>query len=139
MGLEASERVMSDIEANKAVARRYMRAVEEGDVDTIEALQHPDCQWWILGHGDMSRADFIASVKGGLLSAEKRTAEVIAITAEGDRVAVEVRGEMVFPDRVYRNDYHNLLIIRDGQIVSGKEYMDTRAVAEAFSAGEGAQ
>ena len=106
---------MSDIEANKAVARRYMRAVEEGDVDTIEALQHPDCQWWILGHGDMSRADFIASVKGGLLSARKRTAEVIAITAEGDRVAVEVRGEMVFPDRVYRNEYHNLLIIRDGR------------------------
>ena len=28
---------MSDIEANKAVARRYMRAVEEGDVETIEA------------------------------------------------------------------------------------------------------
>ncbi|ASY46000.1 MAG: DUF4440 domain-containing protein [Sphingobium sp.] len=130
---------MSDIEANKAVARSYMRAVEEGDVETIEALQHPDCQWWILGHGDMSRADFIASVKGGLLSAQKRTAEVIAITAEGDRVAVEVRGEMVFPDRVYRNDYHNLLIIRNGQIVSGKEYMDTRAVAEAFSAGEGGQ
>ncbi|GFE75770.1 nuclear transport factor 2 family protein [Novosphingobium aerophilum] len=126
---------MSDIEKNKAIARRYMRAVEEGDLETIEALQHPDCQWWILGHGDMTRADFIASVKGGLLSAERRTANVVGITAEGERVAVEVSGEMVFPDRVYRNEYHNLLIIRDGQIVSGKEYMDTRAVAEAFSSG----
>jgi ketosteroid isomerase-like protein len=126
---------VSDIEKNKAIARRYMRAVEEGDLETIEALQHPDCQWWILGHGDMTRADFIASVKGGLLSAERRTANVVGITAEGERVAVEVSGEMVFPDRVYRNEYHNLLIIRDGQIVSGKEYMDTRAVAEAFSAG----
>ncbi|MPS67352.1 MAG: DUF4440 domain-containing protein [Novosphingobium sp.] len=126
---------MSDIEKNKAIARRYMRAVEEGDLETIEALQHPDCHWWILGHGDMTRTDFIASVKGGLLSAERRTANVVGITAEGDRVAVEVSGEMVFPDRVYRNKYHNLLIIRDGQIVSGKEYMDTRAVAEAFSLG----
>ncbi|WP_395335297.1 nuclear transport factor 2 family protein [Novosphingobium sp. BL-8A] len=126
---------MSDIEKNKAIVRRYMRAVEEGDLETIEALQHPDCQWWILGHGDMTRADFIASVKGGLLSAERRTANVVGITAEGERVAVEVSGEMVFPDRVYRNEYHNLLIIRDGQIVSGKEYMDTRAVAEAFSSG----
>jgi ketosteroid isomerase-like protein len=125
--------MMTDIEANKAVARSYMRAVEEGDIATIEALQHSDCTWWILGHGDMSRGDFIASVKAGLLSAERRTAEVVGITAEGDRVAVEVRGEMVFPDRVYRNEYHNLLIIRDGQIVAGKEYMDTRAVAEAFS------
>jgi len=126
---------VSDIEKNKAIVRRYMRAVEEGDLETIEALQHPDCQWWILGHGDMTRADFIASVKGGLLSAERRTANVVGITAEGERVAVEVSGEMVFPDRVYRNEYHNLLIIRDGQIVSGKEYMDTRAVAEAFSSG----
>lgn len=124
---------MTDIEANKALARSYLRAVEEGDVATIEALQHPDCTWWILGHGDLSRADFIASVKGGLLSAQRRTAEVIGITAEGDRVAVEVRGEMVFRDRVYRNEYHNLLTIRDGQIVAGKEYMDTRAVVEAFS------
>ena len=130
---------MSDIEANKAVARRYLRAVEEGDIDVIEALQHPDCSWWILGHGDMSRADFIDSVKQGLLTAERRSVEVVGITAEGDRVAVEVRGEMVFPGRVYRNDYHNLLIIRDGQIVSGKEFMDTRAVAEAFSAGGGEQ
>ena len=130
---------MSDIEANKAVARRYLRAVEEGDIDVIEALQHPDCSWWILGHGDMSRADFIDSVKQGLLTSERRSVEVVGITAEGDRVAVEVRGEMVFPGRVYRNDYHNLLIIRDGQIVSGKEFMDTRAVAEAFSAGGGEQ
>src|SRR3546814_1969395 len=119
---------MGDTEANKAVARRYMQAVEEGDVETIEALQHPDCRWWILGHGDMSRADFIASVKGGLLVAQKRTAEIIGITAEGERVAVEVRGEMVFTDCVYRTDYHNLLIVRDGQIVSGKATMDTRAV-----------
>jgi ketosteroid isomerase-like protein len=124
---------MADLEANKAVARRYMQAVEEGDAATIEALQHPDCTWWISGYGDMSRADFIASVTGGLLLAQRRSAQVVGITAEADRVAVEVRGEMVFPDRVYRNDYHNLLVIRDGQILSGREYMDTRAAAEAFA------
>lgn len=124
---------MHDVEANKAVARRYLHAVEEGDIETIEALQHPDCRWWILGFGDMSRADFIASVTIGLLSAQRRSAQVVGIIAEGDRVAVEVRGEMVFPDRVYRNDYHNLLVIRDGQIIEGREYMDTRAAAEAFA------
>ena len=124
---------MQDIEANKVVARQYMQAVEDGDIATLEALQHPDCRWWILGYGDMSRADFIASVTGGLLSAHQRTAQVVGITAEDDRVAIEVRGEMHFPGRVYRNEYHNLLIIRDGQIVSGREYMDTRAAAEAFA------
>ena len=124
---------MTDIEANKTVARRYMQAVVDGDIATVEALQHPDCTWWILGFGDMTRAAFIDSVRDGLLTANKRVADIIGITAEGDRVAVEVRGEMTFPDTVYRNEYHNVLIVRDGLIVSGKEYMDTRAAAAAFA------
>lgn len=123
---------MADIEANKAVARRYMQAVVDGDIDTIEGLQHPDVKWWILGFGDMDRDTFVASVKTGLIAAETRRAEITGLTAEGDRVAVEAWGEMVFPDRVYRNQYHNLLVIRDGLIVEGREYMDTRAAAAAF-------
>lgn len=124
---------MSDVEANKNVARRYMQAVVDGDIATIEALQHPDCTWWILGFGDMTRQAFIDSVRDGLLTANRRVADIIGITAEGDRVAVEVRGEMTFPNTVYRNEYHNVLIVRDGLIVSGKEYMDTRAAAAAFA------
>jgi ketosteroid isomerase-like protein len=61
---------------------------------------------------------------------QRRGRIAVGATADG---AVEVRGEMVFPDRVYRNDYHNLLVIQDGQILSGREYMDTRAAAEAFA------
>lgn len=123
---------MSDVEANKAVARRYMQAVVDGDAETIESLQHPDVTWWILGYGDMSRTDFVASVKSGLLTAERRHVEIITLTAEGDRVAVEAVSEMTFPDRTYRNEYHNLLVIRDGLIVEGREYMDTRLAAAAF-------
>ena len=128
---------MADIEANKTVARRYMQAVVDGDIATIEALQHPDCTWWILGFGDMSRATFIDNVRDGLLSAHKRVIEIVGLTAEGDRVAVEARGEMTFPTTVYRNEYHNVLVIRGGQIVSGKEYMDTRAAAAAFAVATG--
>lgn len=86
----------------------------------------------------MSRAEFIASVKGGLLSIEAYRASHL-YHAEGDRVVVEVRGEMIFPGGVYRNEYHNLLIIRDGQFLSGKGYMDTPVVAEAFSIEGGAK
>lgn len=126
---------MADIEANKALVRRYMQAVVDGDGDTIEALQHPEVKWWVLGFGDMDRASFVASVRGGLLAAELRVVEITGLTAEGDRVAVEAWAEMNFPDRVYRNQYHNLLVIRDGLIVEGREYMDTRAAAAAFGGG----
>lgn len=123
---------MADVEANKNVARRYMQAVVNGDIETIEGLQHPDVKWWILGFGELDRATFVSSVKNGLLTAEKRNAEIIGLTAEGDRVAVEAKSEMIFADSVYRNEYHNLLVIRDGLIVEGKEYMDTRAATAAF-------
>jgi len=124
---------MADIEASKAVVRRYMQAVVDGDIDTIEALQHPDVKWWVLGFGDMDRATFTASVKGGLIAAKERRVEITGLTGEGDRIAVEAWSEMVFPDRIYRNQYHNLLVIRDGLIVEGREYMDTRAAAAAFA------
>ena len=121
------------IEANKAVARRYMQAVVDGDIDTIEAVQHPDVSWWILGFGTMDRATFTDQVRQGLLTAKTRSIDITALTAEEDRVAVMAEGEMVFSDgKIYRNSYHNLLVIRDGLIVEGREYMDTRAVEKAF-------
>jgi ketosteroid isomerase-like protein len=118
-------------EANKALVRRYTQAVIDGDIDTIEALQHPQVKWWVLGRGDISRADFNAAVRNGLLKARRRSVTITGITAEGDRVAYEAEGEMVFDDRVYRNSYHNLLVIRDGLIVEGREYMDSAASTAA--------
>lgn len=119
-------------EDNKALVKRYMQAIIDGDIDTIDALQHPQVKWWINGFGDMDRASFTTSVRNGLMSASERRVTITGMTAEGDRIAYECRSEMVFPDHVYRNTYHNLLVIRDGLIVEGREYMDTRAVAEAF-------
>src|ERR1700704_2633484 len=116
----------STIEANKALVHRYTQAVIDGDMRTIEALQHRDVRWWVLGQGVIEGARFNELVRTGLLAAQKRSVRITGITAEGDRVAYEAEGEMVFPDRVYRNHYHNLLVIRDGLIVEGREYMDTK-------------
>src|SRR3546814_6480681 len=72
-------------EANKALVRRYLQAVIDGDVDTVEGVQHPDCKWWVVGQGDIDRETFNAMTRSGLLAAEKRTLEIISMTAEGDR------------------------------------------------------
>jgi ketosteroid isomerase-like protein len=44
---------------------------------------------------------------------------------------------MHFGDRVYANEYHDLFVIRDGQIVHGREYFDTSKVAAFFGPQEG--
>ena len=56
---------------------------------------------------------------------------ITGITAEGDRVAVEIDGEAVHASgETYNNQYHFLLIIKDGKILELKEYMDTQLAAK---------
>ena len=117
---------------NKDIVRRFLGAVEAGDLATIEALQAPDCTWWIIGTGEISRAAYTDAVKGMLLTALPRRVEIIGMIAEGDTVAAEVRSEMHFGERIYANEYHDLFALRDGLIVHGREYFDTKKVAAFF-------
>jgi uncharacterized protein len=123
---------MSEAETNKDIVRRFLGAVESGDLDVIEALQAPDCTWWVVGGGDMTRQAYTDAVKGMLLTASPRKVEIIGIIAEGDTVAAEVRSEMHFGDRIYANEYHDLFVLKNGQIVHGREYFDTGKVAAFF-------
>jgi uncharacterized protein len=123
---------MSQAEANKAIIRRFLGAVESGDVETIEGLQAPDCTWWVIGGGDISREAYTEAVKGMLLNASPRKVEIIGMIAEGDTVAAEVRSEMHFGERLYANEYHDLFVLKDGQIIHGREYFDTSKVAAFF-------
>lgn len=123
---------MTQEEQNKEIVRRFLGAVEAGDIDTIEALQAPECGWWIIGTGEISRESYTDAVKSMLLTASPRKVEIIGMVAEGDTVAAEVRSEMHFGERVYVNEYHDLFLIRDGQIVHGREYFDTGKVAAFF-------
>ena len=122
----------SETDSNKGIVRRFLGAVEAGDIAVLEALQAPDCTWWILGTGEMTRAAYTDAVKGMLLTASPRKVEIIGMIGEGDTVTAEIRSEMRFGDRVYANEYHDLFVVRDGLIVHGREYFDTTKVAAFF-------
>jgi len=128
---------MEQAETNKAIVRRFLGAVAVGDIDTIEELQAPDCTWWVIGRGDVSRESYTADVRSMLLAADPRRVELIGLVAEGDRVAVEIRSEFHFGSRVYANEYHDLFVLRGGRIVHGREYFDTGKVAAFFGPMEG--
>jgi limonene-1,2-epoxide hydrolase len=124
---------MQDSQANKAVVRRFLGAIAAGDVAVIEALQAPDCDWWVIGGGAISRESYTDQVKSMLLAADARKVEIIGMIAEGDTVTCEVRSDIHFGDRVYRNEYHDLFVVRGGLIVHGREYFDTGKVAGFFA------
>jgi ketosteroid isomerase-like protein len=123
---------MGNSETNKAIVRRFLGAVASGDIDTIEELQAADCTWWVIGRGDVSRQTYTDDVRGMLLVASPRKVEIIGMVAEGDTVAAEIRSEFHFGDRVYANEYHDLFVLRGGQIAHGREYFDTGKVAAFF-------
>jgi uncharacterized protein len=104
------DRTETGAETNKAIVRRFLGAVAAGDSD---------------------------DVRGMLLVADPRKVEIIGLVAEGDTVAAEVRSEFHFGDRVYANEYHDLFVLRDGQIIHGREYFDTGKVAAFFGPVEG--
>ena len=129
--------VTDTIPANKAVIRRFLGAIEAGDIAIIEALQAPGCTWWVVGAGEMSRAAYIDAVKSMLLTASSRRIEIVGLIGEGNTVAAEIRSQIAFGERVYANEYHDLFVIRDGLIVHGREYFDTNKAAAFFAPQEG--
>lgn len=128
---------MSESQANKAIVRSFFRAIAAGDADAIEKLQAPDCEWWVVGRGTISRQTYTDEVKTMLLTADTRKVEIIGMVAEGDTVTCEIRSEIHFGSRIYSNEYHDLFVLREGLIVHGREYLDTAKVAAFFGAKAG--
>jgi uncharacterized protein len=65
-------------------------------------------------------ADMLAAIEKGMPNGIRLT--ITGVTAEGDRVAVEMNADRVSASG---REYHDPLVIRDGKIRVGKEYLDT--------------
>lgn len=118
-------------EDNKDLARRMVAALNSADVDFLEEYYAEDFEIWVAGSlpfsGTGDRASAIAGMPMvlSLFPAGLRFS-IVAMTAEGDRVAIEATsaGTSVL-GRDYEQRYHFLMRVRDGKIAEWKEYMDT--------------
>jgi ketosteroid isomerase-like protein len=122
-------------EANKALVRRYLRAMTSGDPALPELLAD-DVTWWVppsspLGGLKQGKAEVLALMaSGGALydASVPFGVEIEAIVAEGEWVALQmVMTARTAKGRPYRNHYHFAFRIRDGRICAVKEYVDTLA------------
>jgi len=102
------------------------------------ALLADDATYWIPGDwpnaGTFSKAQVAAMVTAGTDMFDGPLGIAIhGITAEGERVAVEMESSGRFKDgRPYNNTYHWLFVVRDGQILTIKEYTDTAYANRAY-------
>lgn len=130
-----------DIEHNKAFIRDFIDAMSRGDAAAIVASYTEDGYCDSFGHTLVSgryTRDTIAAASAGLFDAfpEGLHFEILHMTAEGDRVAVEATSRgMHVSGRLYANHYHFLFHLREGKVAVMKEFMDTEHATEVLCEG----
>lgn len=126
------------LEANKVLAKRWIDAVTEGDVEAFRSAMAEDGHHEVPGTCFMSgiRTRDEASQAIGLITSLTRdglTLTILNMTAEDDRVCVEALGECeLVSGASYNNRYHFLFVMRDDHIVSIKEFVDTKLVDDVL-------
>jgi ketosteroid isomerase-like protein len=125
------------IEENKSLVSEFFARFNANDIAGVLDTLTDDANWWISGKPELLPAagDHSKEQIAGLFY---RMADqlghglkmsVKSLIAEGDRVAVELEsyGELQ-NGRVYNNEYHMAMTIRDGKISEVREYLDTQHV-----------
>ena len=125
---------MSDINANKELACRFMEAFSKCDIDQWASMIAEDATYEIMGSSVMSgirnKAEIVAATRGLTQVFPKGIQLTVrGLTAEGDRVAMEAWGSGIsVTGAEYRNTYHLLFVIQDGKVKEAREYLDTKLV-----------
>ena len=126
------------VEHNKEIAREFFAAMSRADVAKLDELYGEDFEIWTAGtlpfSGTRGKADALAGMDFvASLFPKGIRFEIRAMTAEGERVAVEAESFGTHASGLpYHNTYHFLVVIRDGKIRRFKEYMDTMHADEVL-------
>ncbi len=133
---------MSIEQRNKERVRSFFAALNRNDNTAIVDAYAEDGRCITMGNTLISGSygkDQIREYAGSVLQVFPRGIRftIQAMTAEGERVAVEASAEGQHVSGVlYTNQYHFLFLFRDGQIVEFKEYMDTERVTDILCGGQ---
>ncbi|MDB9860062.1 nuclear transport factor 2 family protein [Gammaproteobacteria bacterium] len=127
---------MSSItDQNKKITRDFFEALSTGSNKYLD-FYTDDSIIWTAGNnsiGGTRTKKEVLTFAENILSVFPSgiTFNITGITAEDERVAVEISGEAIHASgETYNNQYHFLLRIKDGKILELKEYMDTQLAAK---------
>ncbi len=129
------------VEENKQIAQEFFAALSRADRTAIAKLYSDDATLWTAGSlpfsGTFTKAQALEGMGAILgLFPEGLQFTITGMTAEDERVAIEAesRGHHI-NGKMYHNQYHFLMIIRDGKVAAFKEYMDTMHANAVLVAG----
>ena len=125
------------IDRNKEVAREFFARFTAGDIAAVLDSMTDDATWWLPGKPEQlpivgvqtkeQMARLFQVMTAQLENGLKMT--VKSVIAEGDKVALEAESYgQLRNGRVYNQEYHFAMTIRDGKVSAVREYLDTQHV-----------
>ncbi len=125
---------------NKALVETAWSCISAGDGEGFLSKVSDDATWTFFGShrfaGTLNgKAEIIAKLFEplGEVLEDGIKVTINTMTAEGDRVIIEAKGQARTKAGVdYNNDYCIVINIKDGLIVAAREYLDTELVTTAF-------
>jgi len=123
-------------EDNKRVVIEFLDHQYAFRMDEAFALVADDASWWMPGTLPFSGTYTKAEIRAVFDTVPYRFVgvpdmEIQTVTAEDDRVAVEVEGRgTAVTGFEYHNTYHMLFRVRDGLIVSCRNHQDINHIRE---------
>jgi ketosteroid isomerase-like protein len=126
---------------NQDLVLRFFEDMNSGEPERqarAVAMLAEDATYWIPGDwkngGTFGKAQLAAMVQAQTaVFQEPLELTIHGVTAEGDRVAVEMESRGRFRDgRPYHNTYHWLFVFRGAEILRIKEYTDTLYANAAY-------
>jgi len=120
---------------NKEITKEFFEALSSGSDKYLDFYTDESIIWTAGNNsiGGIRTKKEVVSFAQNILSAFPTgiTFNITGITAENERVAVEISGEAIHASgAIYNNQYHFLLRIKDRKILELKEYMDTQLAAK---------
>ena len=126
------------VEENKQLVKKFFENFSAGKVEDVLATLDDSATWWVAGNfplsGTKTKQEF-AELAGqiGTMAPNGILVTPTAFTAEGDRVAMEATSYAEMANgKTYQNEYHFLIEVRDGKILSVREYLDTMHANEVI-------
>jgi ketosteroid isomerase-like protein len=116
------EEIAKITEATRKVAIAVSKSSNELD------FLAPNAIWWSQGVGYIDPKEFFSGKTAVPSTRGKPTSyksSVEGITVEGDRAAIEMSHYAAWPDFIYDQHYHNLIIVRNGKVCLFKMFLDS--------------
>ena len=120
---------------SEGVVRRFFEALNTGELDRIRPLVHPEATWTPMGKtipgagvhtGRKGIVDeFLGPIRGLFVDGDPKN-EILTLFSKGEMVLAETHGTGLFRNgKTYDNRYCWVVEVRDGMILTIREYMDT--------------